>query len=176
MTMDFITLAQERFSHRSFSEQPVEKEKLDLILEAGRLAPTAGNYQPQRILVIESDEAIAKLKQCTPCHYNAMLVLLVCYEDISKNPFSGKAIGEVDASIVTTHMMLEATELGLGSVWVGYFNPEQIRTSFNLPDNYIPVALLPIGYPDEDAYPSPMHNSRNPLEKTVFYNEFPHKN
>jgi nitroreductase len=170
--MDFIALAQERFSHRSFSEQPVEKEKLDLILEAGRLAPTAGNYQPQRILVIESDEAIAKLKQCTPCHYNAMLVLLVCYEDISKNPFSQKAIGEVDASIVTTHMMLEATELGLGSVWVGYFNPEQIRTSFNLPDNYIPVALLPIGYPDEDAYPSPMHSSRNPVEKTVFYNDF----
>lgn len=170
--MDFFTLAQERFSHRSFSERPVEKEKLDLILEAGRLAPTAGNYQPQRILVIESAEAIAKLKQCTPCHYNAMLVLLICYENISKNPFNGKAIGEVDASIVTTHMMLEATDLGLGSVWVGYFNPEQIRTAFNLPDNYIPVALLPIGYPAEDATPSPMHTSRYPLKKTVFYNDF----
>ncbi|MGB7594072.1 MAG: nitroreductase family protein [Erysipelotrichaceae bacterium] len=170
--MEFINLAKERFSHRAFSEQPVEKEKLDLILEAGRIAPTAGNYQPQRILVIQSDEAIAKLKLCTPCHYNATLILLVCYEDISKNPFTGEKIGEIDASIVTTHMMLEATELGLGTVWVGYFNPALIRTHFHLPENYIPVCLLPIGYPDDDAYPSPMHESRKPLEKTVFYNDF----
>jgi nitroreductase len=172
MKMDFITLAQERFSHRSFSEQPVEKEKLDLILEAGRLAPTAGNYQPQRILVIQNDEGIKKLRQCTPCHYNATLVLLICYENISKNPFTGKEIGEIDASIVTTHMILEATDLGLGCVWVGYFNPQQIRETFDLPDTYIPVALLPIGYPDDDAYPSPMHASRYPLEKTVFYDDF----
>jgi len=170
--MDFIELAKERFSHRAFSEQPVEKEKLDRILEAGRIAPTAGNYQPQRILVIQSDEAIRKLKQCTPCHYNATLILLICYEDISKNPFTGEKIGEIDASIVTTHMMLEATELGLGTVWVGYFNPDMIRTTFHLPANYIPVALLPIGYPDDDAYPSPMHDSRHPLEKTVFYDDF----
>jgi len=86
--LEFIQLAKERFSHRAFSEQPIEREKLDLILEAGRSAPTAGNYLPQRILVIQSDEAIRKLKQCTPCHYNATTILLVCYEDISKNPFT----------------------------------------------------------------------------------------
>lgn len=170
--MDFITLTKARFSHRTFSEQPVEKEKLDLILEAGRLAPTAGNYQPQRILVIQSVEAIEKLKKCTPCHYDATLILLICYENISKNPFTGKDIGDVDASIVTTHMILEATDLGLGSVWVGYFDPEAIRKTFNLPDNYIPAALLPIGYPDDDAFPSPMHAMRHPLTKTVFYNDF----
>ena len=170
--MEFITLAQSRFSHRSFSEQPVAQEQLDLILEAGRIAPTAGNYQPQRILVITGEEAIAKLKRCTPCHYDASLILLVCYENISKNPFTGEKIGEIDASIVATHMLLEATDLGLGCVWVGYFNPDLIRTTFHLPENYIPVALLPIGYPAADAHPSPMHDNRLPREKTVFFNDF----
>jgi nitroreductase len=169
---DFIQLVQERFSHRSFSERPVEQAKLDLILEAGRLAPTAGNYQPQRILVLQSDDALKTLMQCTPCLYGARLCLLVCYENISKNPFSGQEIGVVDASIVATHMILEATDLGLGSVWVGYFDPQQISEAFHLPANYVPLALLPIGYPDDDAYPSPMHDSRHPLTKTVFYNDF----
>ncbi len=170
--MDFLALTKARFSHRSFSERPIEQEKLDLILEAGRLAPTAGNYQPQRILVIESDEATTNLKLCTPCHYDASLVLLVCYENISKNPFSGQPIGETDAAIVTTHMMLEAADLGLGCVWVGYFDPAKISEVFHLPENYIPVALLPIGYPDDEAMPSPMHASRKPLNQTVFHNDF----
>ena len=76
--MDFLQLAtEERYSVRQFSDKPVEQEKLDLILEAGRIAPTACNYQPQRILVIREPEGLDKLKQCTSCHFDAPLALLI---------------------------------------------------------------------------------------------------
>ena len=77
--MDFLTLARDRYSVRSFKKQAVEREKLNLVLQAGQLAPTACNFQPQRILVIESDEALNKLKRCTQYHFNAPIALLVCY-------------------------------------------------------------------------------------------------
>jgi len=127
--MKFINLAEERYSLRKFSDQPIEKEKLDLILKAGQLAPTACNYQPQRILVLENEAALTKLKQCTPYHFNAPMALLICYDkDVSwKRSYDGKDSGEIDASIVSTQMMLQATELGLGSTWVGHFDPALIR-------------------------------------------------
>lgn len=86
--------------------------------------------------------------------------------------FDGKSSGEIDASIVATHMILEAADLGLGTTWVGHFNPELMIKAFELPDNFMPIALLPIGYPAEDATKSPMHSQRVPLEETVFYNDF----
>jgi nitroreductase len=119
--MEFEELARNRYSLRKFSPKPVEKEKLDLILEAGRLAPTACNYQPQRILVIKSEEALAKLKKCTPYVFDAPTALLVCYDGkVSwKRGYDGKESGDIDASIVGTHLMMEAAQLGLGTTWVG---------------------------------------------------------
>ena len=173
--MEFIKLAEERYSLRAFSLKPVEKEKLDLVLKAGRLAPTACNNQPQRILVIESEKALAKLKNCTRYHFNAPMALLVCYDKTAswKRSFDNHDGGNIDASIVTTHMMLQAAELGLGTTWVGYFNPTVVKEEFKLPDNIIPVALLPLGYPAEGAGPNAQqHFSRRPLEETVFYDKF----
>lgn len=172
--MEFIKLAEERYSLRQFSDRKIEKEKLDLILEAGRIAPTACNIQPQRILVIESEEALAKIRRCTSNHFNAPVVLLVCFDRSLcwKRSFDGKSMGDVDASIVTTHMMLQAAELGLGTTWVGYFNPSLVLKEFTLPDNIVPVALLPLGYPAKNATKHPMHSQRNPIEKTVYYNKF----
>jgi len=172
--MKFINLAEERYSLRKFSDQPVEKEKLDLVLKAGQLAPTACNNQPQRILVIENKAALKRLKQCTPYHFNAPMALLICYDkDVSwKRSFDGKDSGDVDSSIVSTHMMLQATDLGLGTTWVGHFNPTLIRKEFVLPDNIVPVALLPLGYPAKDATQHPLHSRRNSIEETVLYNEF----
>jgi len=173
-TVSFQSLAGNRYSVRKFSDKPIEKEKLDLILEAGRIAPTACNHQPQRILVIESLEARTKLKDCTACHFDAPLTLLVCYDHLVswKRKYDGDDGGTVDASIVTTQMMLQAFELGIGSTWVGSFDPQKVRHAFHLPKNYIPVALLPLGYPAADAAPSPGHSKREPLKKTVFYNDF----
>jgi nitroreductase len=172
--MEFIELAAQRYSVRKFSSKIVEKEKLDLILKAGQLSPTACNNQPQRVLVIESEGALAKLKECTTYHFNAPLAFLICYDKtVSWNrPFDNDDSGDVDASIVTTHMMLQAAELGLGTTWVGKFDPVLVRNTFSIPDNYIPVAILPTGYPAEDATPSANHSKRCPVEQTVFYNQF----
>ncbi|MBU5455299.1 nitroreductase family protein [Caproiciproducens sp. MSJ-32] len=172
--MDFLKLAKERYSVRKFSDKKVEKEKLDMILEAGRLAPTAVNFQPQRILVINSEENLEKLKLCTRYHFDAPLALLICYDSTVswKRSYDKKEMGEVDASIVTTHMMLQAAELGLGTTWVGHFDPEAIKEKFELPEYLVPVAILPMGYPSEDSKPNPLHEKRYEINKTVYYNSF----
>ena len=173
--MKFSQLVKERYSVRKFSEKIIEKEKLDLILEAGRVAPTAHNYQPQRILVIANEESLTKLKSCTPFHYDAPLALLVCYNSTTswKRSHDKEEIGVVDASIVTTQMMLQAHELGLGSTWVASFNPDIVRETFELPECLVPVALLPIGYPSNDSVPHPeMHYNRYCINHTVFFNSF----
>ena len=172
--MSFIQLAKERYSVRKFSDKKVEKEKLDLILEAGRVAPTAVNYQPQRILVIENDEGLAKLKACTRYHFDAPLALLVCYDStISwKREHDKEDQGSIDASVVATHMMLQIHELGLGSTWVGNFNLDIIKKEFNLPEYLVPVVLLPMGYPSSDLVPSKFHDKRYDIKDTVFFNSF----
>lgn len=169
--MDLMNLLKERHSVRQFSDKKVEKEKLDLILEAGRLAPTAVNFQPQRIYVIASEESLLKLKNCTRYHFDAPLALLVCYDNAVswKRGYDNKDMGEVDASIVTTHMMLEVTNLGLGTTWVGHFDPAAVVKEFNLPENVIPVALLPIGYPSDNSSPNPRHNERLDINQTVTF-------
>lgn len=172
--MDFLQLVKDRYSVRKFDPRKIEQEKLDLILEAGRVAPTAVNYQPQRIFALDSEENLALVKSCTPYHFRAPLVLVVCY-DIGtawRNP-AGDEMGIVDASIVTTHMMLEAANLGIGSTWVGHFDRAALREAFHIPDFLIPVALLPLGYPSSEAKPHPtMHSSRLDINETVFYNSF----
>lgn len=172
--MDFLTLAKNRFSVRKFQDRPIEKEKLNAILEAGNLAPTGCNKQPQRILVIESEEAREKIKKCTPCHFNAPVVILICADTASSwvRPYDNKNIAETDAAIVTTHLMLEAAEQGIGSTWVACFDPAKVVEEFQVPAHLVPVALLPIGYPAADALPAPQHNSRAPLSETVKFNSF----
>ena len=174
MKNKFFDLAARRYSVRKFSDKPVEQEKLDLILESGRIAPTACNNQPQRVLVLQSEESRSKLKECTSCHFDAPLALLVCYDRTRswKRSFDGDDSGTVDASIITTQMMLQAFELGIGSTWVAHFDPQKVRNLFNLPKNYIPVALLPLGYPADGTQPSPQHSKRAPMEMTVFYDAF----
>ena len=173
--MDFLQLAKEqRYSVRKFKDQPVEKEKLDLILEAGRIAPTACNYQPQRILVIEDKAGLEKLKQCTSYHFEAPLALMICYDKTTvwKSNTNGTISGDVDASIVTTQMMLQAAELGLGTTWVGGFSHQKARELFQIPDFLVPVAMLPIGYPADGVLPHPWHFKRFDMDHTVFYNSF----
>ena len=167
--MDFLKLAADRYSVRKFKPDPVSPELIDKILKAGQLAPTACNFQPQKILVLRSPEALEKLKKCTECHFNAPLAMIVC-NDGSRSwtrPYDGKSSGDVDASIVTTHLMLEAAELGLGSTWVMFFIPEAVKAEFALPEGVEPVAILPMGWPTEDASPSPKHGESCPMEDMV---------
>lgn len=130
--MQFEDVLNKRYSVRKFDGRKVEKEKVDAILNAARMAPTAKNNQPQRIFVLESGDALEKLKKSTIYHFNAPLAFLICYDNTLSwtRPFDGKDCGQVDAAIITTYMMLEATAQGLGTTWVGYLNPEVVRGNF----------------------------------------------
>ncbi|MDE6108314.1 MAG: nitroreductase family protein [Oscillospiraceae bacterium] len=167
--MDFLPLAAERYSSRKFEDRPVPQEAVDKILAAASLAPTAHNNQPQEIIVVQSPEALALLRKCTECHFGAPLAFIISYDRDRawKRSYDGKDSGDVDASIVTTHMMLEAADLGLGSCWVMDFIPEAVRAEFELPDNLEPVAILPAGYPA--GGPSPIHGKKRPVEGYVTY-------
>ncbi len=169
--MEFLKLAEKRYSVRKFSDKTIEKEKMELILNAGRVAPTAKNFQPQQIFVIQSADSLEKLNRCSRCIYGAPTALLICYDKNTswKRPFDNKDHGDIDASIVCSHMMLQAEELGLGTVWVCYFDPEAVIKEFNLPENLVPSSILPIGYPADDAEPAPFHAQRKPLTETVDY-------
>ena len=172
--MNFLELAKNRYSCRKFLEKPVEEEKIKSILTVAQLAPTAVNFQPQRILVLTDSEKIKSLDEnkCTRYTFNAPLIIVVCYdtEKSWKRKYDNSDEGIVDASIVTTHMMLQATALGLGSTWVGSFDPELTKKTLNIPDNYKVVALLPIGYPAEQ--PSTSHFKRLSIEEFSSKNEF----
>lgn len=169
--MSFLQLAAARYSVRKFKNEPVRKEDVDRILQAGHLAPTGCNRQPQRIFVIQSAEAMEKLRLCTKCHFGAPMAMLICYDEaISwKRKYDGADSGWADASIVTTHMMLEAAEIGVGTTWVMHFDPTAVKAAFSLPDNLVPVALLVMGYPAEDAEPMNLHSEFLPMEETIRY-------
>ena len=164
--MAFLDLVKSRFSVRSFKDQPIEEEKLQTILEAGRLVPSAHNNQPQRIYIARSEEARKKLESVCPCTFHAPLILVVCYdrdrERKSKmNP--GFAFGEIDATIACTQMMLEAADLGIGCCWVGMFNKQALAEALALPEQIVPSAMLTMGYPAEDAKPLPLHYQKREL-------------
>lgn len=169
--MTFNDLLKARYAVRNFSDRPIEMEKLNRILEAGRLAPTAVNEQPQRIYVLKSEEALEKVRGICKYALNAPVVLLICYD---KN-VSWKAdkygddfdAGEMNVCIVTTAMMMEATELGIGTLWVRGYHTQDVIDTFHLPENIVPVCMLDLGYPAENSKPGPSHFSRLPLEKNV---------
>lgn len=172
--MEFLELAKQRYSVRAYQEKKVEKEKLDRILEAAHIAPTGGNRQPQHLLVVQSEEGLAKMGKAAKI-FGAPLVILVCadWEKAWKRPYDGKTLEEIDASIITDHMMLEATALGLGSVWICYFEPEILKKEFRIPDHLVPVNLLAIGYAADVAKSPDRHDhDRKPLVETVSYEEF----
>lgn len=168
--MTFLELAKLRYSVRSFKDTPIEEEKLNLILEAGRIAPTACNNQPQRIYVAKSEESRKKLASVCRCTFDAPVILVVCYDrsrDWKNKLLPGYESGETDAAIVCTHMMLQAADLGIGSCWVGYFNAQTVAEVLELPENVAVSALLPIGYAAENAQPAPLHTQYRDFADTI---------
>ena len=171
--MDFIDLARSRFSERHFDPRPVEEEKLNLILEAGRIAPTACNYQPQVVYVIKSKEAMERAKSTRASLYGCPVALLVCYDSdaVWRNPgdrcYDNYNAGEQDASIVAASMMFEAEALGVHSLWIRGFDSRDVIDAFDLPANHVPVMMLALGYPGEKSHPAHLHAKRKPLGETV---------
>ncbi len=174
--MSFLELAKKRYSVRKYKDKPVETEKIRKILEAGRVAPTGVNAQPQRIFVLQKKESIDKLN-CGTRTFGAPLVFVICVEKSLSwvRPYDKKCISDIDAAIVTDHMMLEATDLGLGSCWICYFRPNVVKDVLNLPDNIEPVNILAVGYADGEPMPADRHDTmslRKPVDELSFYETF----
>ncbi len=167
--MELLDLLKERYSCRKFKNQPVEQEKIEKIIEAGRIAPTACNNQPQRILVIKSKEGLEKLQRCKFSRFNEQLAFLISYDksECWVREFDKHKSGDIDASIVATHMMLEAKSLGIDSTWIMHFLPEAIKEEFEFGENIVPVALLVMGY--ADMKPSKLHYDKKNTDETVRY-------
>lgn len=172
--MDFLKFAKDRYSVRKFESRHLEKDVLDKILECGHVAPTGCNFQPQRILVLNTDESMEKLKKCTKCHFDAPTAMIVCYnkDESWVRKYDGMMSAPVDAAIVMTHMMLMAHSLGVGTCIVMAFDPIKTREEFDIPENYDISTILVMGYPHPDDVPAHFHTEFRPKEEVIFYEEF----
>lgn len=169
--MNFIEIAKRRYACRTYKADKVEKDKLDLILEAAHVAPTGANRQHQKLIVVQEKEGLSKIAKATDI-YNAPLAIIVCGDSSRawRRPYDSKKLTDIDTSIITDHMMLQATELGLGTVWVCYFKPDVLQNEFSIPENLEPEHILLIGYGDEEpADPDRHSKTRKALNETTFY-------
>jgi nitroreductase len=167
----FLDLAHDRYSVRRISSAPVEQEKLEQILEAGMAAPTAHNNQPVKIFLLQSEEAKRKLAEANSFPFvqdaPAAFVIGSDAETGWVREYDGMNFADVDAAIVTTHMLLEIHDLGLGSTWCGHFDAGRLKELFPEMAAYNLIAVLPVGYPAETAHPSRLHTARKSREETV---------
>ena len=169
--MDFIEVIKARYSCKKYSDRQVEPEKLEAILSAGRLAPTAKNLQEQHVYVLQSPDALAKVDTLTPCRYGAPTVLLVAFDknNVFTYPGGKRDSGIEDASIVATHLILAAADEGVDSCWLNFFDPEKAAEAFALPENEEVLMLLDLGYAAEGTGPLPNHENRKALDQTVSF-------
>ena len=167
--MEFNQLIQDRYSCKKYASTPVPEDQLTAVLEAARLAPTAKNLQGQHIYVLQSPEALSVVDAHTPCRYGAPAVLAVAYDRNQMFTYPGGKYDSAaeDAAIVATHLMLAATDVGLNSCWLNFFDPDALAKALQLPENEQLVMLLDVGYAAPGAGPLPNHASRKPLEETV---------
>lgn len=159
---EFLDLAEKRYSCRKFSDRPVPQELVNKIIAAAIAAPTAVNTQPFRIWIMESRQAKEAIRKATSYTFGAehFLLLGTRREDSWTRPFDQHNFAEVDAAIVATHMMLEISDLGLATTWVGYFDASALQKCYPQMGGYELIALFPFGYAAEDAVPSPSHSKR----------------
>lgn len=167
--MEFNDVLNRRYSCRAFAAREVEQEKVDRILEAGRIAPTAVNKQPVHIWAVSSPETLKAIKGVTRSNYGAPLLLIVgCRPaDAWVRRYDGKNGAEVDAAIVATYMMLAAENEGLATLWVGSFDPALLREILPGASGYELVAMINVGYPAAESEPSAMHAERKPVGELV---------
>ncbi len=167
MKTKIMECIENRFSCRNFKDEAITKDELNQIIKAGILAPTACNFQPERIYVISNEDILLQLKDVTKYTFNAKNIIVICYdENVSwKRRLDNKEYGEVDATIVATHMVLEAESLGIGTCFVASFDEAKLRKILKLDENIKPVLMIPLGYPKEKGVP----NSRKRIEDLVIY-------
>ena len=170
--MEFTNVIKNRYSCKKYdSTNQVSKEKLNAILETGRVAPTAKNLQEQHIYVVQSEEGLAKIDACTPCRYGAPAVLVVAFDknNVFTYPDNKRQSGIEDAAIVATHLMLGAANEGVDSCWLNFVQIDELHAALGLPENEEILMLLDLGYAAEGSKPLANHFLRKPLSETVTY-------
>ena len=173
--MSYLDLARGRYSCRSFEDRPVEQAVVDAIVEAGRIAPSACNNHPTRVMVLDTPELLEKAAACQPRFardgsiFGAPLIFLICSvtDDAWVRPYDQMNSSAIDTSIVCDQMMMEATEQGLGTCWVCHFKPGVAQEQFNLPMGVYPYHMLVCGYP-ADHIADPEHREARTIPLSDF--------
>jgi nitroreductase len=152
--MEFSVLVEERYSVRAYEPDPVEDEKLEKVLEAARLAPTAANRQPFQLIVIHTEGREEELLEIYNKAWFVEPPLVICACGLLERAWTrgdGKNFTDVDVAIAMDHLILAAANEGLGTCWVGAFDPDAARETLGLPDDVEPIAFTPLGYPADQA-------------------------
>jgi nitroreductase len=166
--MKFQELIEARYSVRAYKPDPVEDGKLQQVLEAARLAPTAVNRQPFQLIVIHTKGREEELNRIYGRDWFVQPPFVICICGVPALAWSrmdGMNYYEVDVTIAMDHLILAATELGLGTCWIGAFDPDAAREVLGLPDTVEPIAFTPLGYPADE----PRQKKRKPLSELVRY-------
>jgi nitroreductase len=173
--MNFLEVAKERYSCRKYREPMPDKETILQLIEAGRVAPSAVNYQPWQFFVIQGSANVAKLAESYPRDWFrlAPVVIVVCGDhELSWKRADGKDHCDIDAAIAADHISLQATALGLGSCWVCNFDKTKLAKILQLPSHIEPIVMLPLGFPTEESDPQRHSDKRKPLKDIIFWKEF----
>ena len=164
--MSVLDVMEKRYSVRGYLDKEVEEEKLNKVLKAAQIAPTGVNAQAFKIYVIETKKHIDELKKIgkwdwfTEAPY---ILAIVAKPSDAWTRYDGKNLGDIDATIVMDHIILEATELGLGTCYIAAYNREALIEMLQLPNEYEPVLLTPLGYPNAE----PRGTGRKSLDELV---------
>ena len=167
--MDFLELVKKRYSVRAYKSIPIEYSKLQKVLEAARLAPTANNRQPFKLIIIQTKGREEELLRIYNRTWFVEAPLIICICSIPSEGWirqDGKNYCDVDAAIAMDHLILAATELGLGTCWIGAFNLEEAYNILKLPNDIEPIVFTPLGYPNDQ----PGDMIRKPIEELIHYN------
>ena len=168
--MAVIEAIRKRYSCRAYHTMPVEQEKLDSILEAASLAPSAKNLQDWRFVVVTDKEKKRRLAEAASDQMfiaDAGAIIAAC----SNSDYvmrCGQPIGPIDVAIALEHICLQAAELGLATCWIGSFYPEKVRAVLGIPDNIAVIELMALGYPADE----PKQPRREPIDKIVCYEKW----
>ena len=166
--MEYFNLISKRYSVRSYKPDPVEDEKLQKVLEAARLAPTADNRQPFQLIIIHTSGKETDLRKIYNRDWFLQAPLIICAVGVPRLSWvrrDNRRYLDVDVAIVMDHLILEATNLGLGTCWIAAFNSSAARDVLGLPEEIEPLIFTPLGYPADQ----PSMKTRKPLTELVRY-------
>lgn len=171
--MKFLEPAKKRYSSREYKDKKIDRKLIEKVLEAGRIAPSAVNFQPWHFIVIDENPMLEKIQETYKRGWikTAPVIVIICSDhSTSWKRKDGKDHADIDIGITADHITLQAAELGLGTCWVCNFDAQKCREILQLPQNIEPVVYLPLGYPD-DA-PIENHEKRKSMDEIIHWNEY----